>query len=250
MHPKVEDWEQLRQRIGKIIQLYHSSKEYFEKGINVICVDEKTGMQALERINPDLDAKPGRTKSVEYEYIRHGTKCLIANFEAATGKCISPTILDTRTEEDFLKHIQQTVAVDREKQWIFIADQLNTHKSESLVKWVAQEIGFEGDLGKKRKEGILKDMESRKAFLENENHSIRFVFTPKHCSWLNWVEVWFSKLGKRMLNKGNFKSIDDLVDKVTRFIEYHNLLEAKPYLWKACPDKIVHKIKETIRVDT
>ena len=214
--------------------------------MNVVCVDEKTGMQALERIHPDLPTHPGKTKCIEHEYIRHGTKCLIANLEAATGRSIAPTIGETRTELDFLLHIQQTVSLEPEKQWVFIADQLNTHKSELLVKWVAKEIGFEGDLGKKGRKGILKSMDTRRDFLEDKSHRIRFAYTPKHCSWLNWVEVWFSKLAKRVLRKGNFGSGEVLVEEILKFISYHNKFEAKPYKWKACPEKAIQSLKEIL----
>jgi transposase len=214
-----------------------------EKGINVVCVDEKTGMQALERIHPDLPSRPGKTRCVEHEYTRHGTKCLIANLLAATGESIAPSIGDIRTELDFMSHIQQTVATDPEKQWVFIADQLNTHKGELLVRWVAKQIGFEDDLGIKGRSGILKNMDTRRDFLEDTSHRIRFAFTPKHCSWLNWVEVWFSKLAKRVLIRGSFESAEILVDKILKFIAYHNKFEAKPYKWTACPEKAIQDLK-------
>jgi len=118
--------------------VYHQAEELHGQGCHVISVDEKTGIQALERIHPTHPAKPGQVERVEFEYERHGTQALIANFEVATGRVIFPTVQDTRTEADFLQHIQQTVASDPKAKWIFIADQLNTHKSASLVEWVAK----------------------------------------------------------------------------------------------------------------
>jgi hypothetical protein len=114
------------------------------------------------------------------EYIRHGTQCLIANFHVATGQVIVPSIGPTRTEEDFVNHIAQTIDTNPEGEWIFIVDQLNTHKSESLVKLVIERCELEINeetLGVKGKSGILKSMATRKAFLEYESHRIRFVYT-------------------------------------------------------------------------
>lgn len=171
-----------------VCKLYHQAEELHAQGIHLISIDEKTGIQALERIDPTHPAKPGQVERVEFEYQRHGTQALIANFEVATGKVIFPTVQETRTEADFLAHIQQLVKSDPQGQWIFIADQLNTHKSASLVKWIAEQCRIEDELGEKGKEGILQNMNSRAEFLQAESHRIRFIYTPKHCSWLNQVE--------------------------------------------------------------
>ncbi len=176
--------------------------------------DEKTGIQALEREHPTLPMKPGLVERREFEYIRHGTQALIANFEVATGKLVSPSIGTTRTEADFLAHISQTMSIDPDGEWIFIVDQLNTHKSESLVCLVAERCGIEIDLGIKGKSGILKSMQSRSAFLQDTSHRIRFVYTPKHTSWLNQIEIWFSILVRRVLKRGNFTSVDQLRERI------------------------------------
>ena len=199
--------------------------------------DEKTGIQALERAAPTKPMQPGMAGQVgklerqEYEYIRHGTQCLIANFEVATGKQLAPSIGDTRTEADFVAHIAQTVEIAPNEAWIFIVDQLNTHQSESLVRWVACAIGYIGDLGEKGQSGILKSMSARAEFLSNSEHRIRFVYTPKHCSWLNQVEMWFSILVRRLLKRGSFKSTDELRQRILEFIEYFNNTLAKPFKW-------------------
>ena len=199
--------------------------------------DEKTGIQALERAAPTKPMQPGvagqagKVERQEYEYIRHGTQCLIANFEVATGKQIAPTIGATRTEPDFVAHIAQTVATAPSDHWIFIADQLNTHQSESLVRWVAQAIGSTDDLGEKGKSGILKSMSSRAEFLTHSEHRIRFVYTPKHCSWLNQIEMWFSILVRRLLKRASFTSTDELRQRILEFIEYFNRILAKPFKW-------------------
>lgn len=165
-------------------------------------------------------------------YERHGTQCLIANLDVATGEIISPTIQETRTEKDFENHIRTTINEDPEAPWIFVVDQLNTHMSESLVLLVATLCGMSDiDLGVKGKSGILKDMASRKAFLSNSNHRIRFIYTPKHASWLNQVEIWFSILVRRLLKRLSVKSTAELKEKVLDFIDYFNRTMAKPFKW-------------------
>lgn len=202
-----------------------------EKGVHVVSTDEKTGIQALERAAPTLPMKPGLIERQEHEYIRHGTQVLIANFEVATGKLICPTVGDTRDEQDFAEHIERTMASDPSGTWIFLMDQLNTHQSEALVRWVAKQCAIFGDLGIKGKSGILKSMESRQAFLEDPTHRIRFVYTPKHASWLNQVEIWFSILVRRLLKRGSFTSTAHLRERILGFIEYFNTVLAKPFKW-------------------
>jgi hypothetical protein len=202
-----------------------------DTGVHVVSVDEKTGIQALERIHPDHALSKGKLELHEFEHTRHGTQTLIANFEVATGKVISPTLGDTRTEDDFVAHIQATVATDPDAQWVFIADQLNTHKSTSLVKCVAELCGITTALGEKGKSGILENMVSRAAFLQCRGHRIRFVYTPKHCSWLNQVEIWFGILSRRLLKRGSFASTEALNQRILAFIEFFNQTLAKPFRW-------------------
>lgn len=193
--------------------------------------DEKTGIQALERINPSRPARSGFAERLEYEYERHGTLCLIANFDVVTGKIVAPSVGRTRTEADFVAHIAQTVATAPLSEWIFVADQLNTHKSESLVRWVAAACGITDDLGEKGVSGVLKSQESRAAFLADSSHRIRFVYTPKHCSWLNQVEAWFSILVRRLLKRTSFSSLEALERRMREFIDYFNAVLAKPFKW-------------------
>jgi len=193
--------------------------------------DEKTGIQALEQAHRSLPMQPGQVECREMEYIRHGTRCLIANFEVATGCLVAPSIGPTRTEVDFHAHIAQTIATDPDATWIFIVDQLNTHRSESLVRLVAHTCGSTDDLGVKGKAGILESMATRTAFLADTAHRIRFVYPPKHTSWMNQVELWFSILVRRVLRRGSFTSVEDLRERILAFITYFNQTMAKPFKW-------------------
>jgi transposase len=194
-------------------------------------VDEKTGMQARERLHETKPVRPGLTERIEFEYRRHGTLCLIANFDVATGKLISPSIGPTRSEKDFAAHIEATLDTDPQAGWVFVADQLNTHYSATLVELIAKRCGIKGDLGEKGKSGVLHSSATRRAFLRNTEHRIRFVYTPRHCSWLNQVEIWFSILARRLLKRASFNSIADLRGRVLDFIHYFNDVLGKPFRW-------------------
>ncbi len=227
----MEDPERFDAEVQQLCDVYEETPRLHEEGTHVVSTDERTGMQAVERKHPTLPARPGQVERREFEYIRHGTLCLMANFVVATGKVLLPSIGPTRTEEDFEAHIRQTIDSDPDASWIFVADQLNTHKSEALVRLVAELCGIEDDLGIKGRSGILKSMPSRKEFLSDASHRIRFVYTPRHCSWLNQVEIWFSILTRRLLKRGSFASLDELRDRVLAFIKYFNSVLAKPFRW-------------------
>ena len=197
----------------------------------MVSTDEKTGMQALERLHETKPVRPGLVERVEFEYIRHGTLSLIANFDVVTGKVVSPSIGPTRTEADFVAHIDRTIDTDPDAGWIFVTDQLDTHRSATLVELVARRCGIEDELGAKGKAGILKSKQTRRAFLEDPRHRIRFVYTPRHCSWLNQVEIWFSILARRLLKRASFTSLEDLRTRVAKFIDYFNDVLAKPFRW-------------------
>ncbi len=200
-------------------------------GTHTVCVDEMTGLQALERIAPSKPMIAGKCQYIEFEYERNGTLCLIGNFVVTTGELLTPTLGPTRTEADFASHIEQTVAVDPTGSWVFVLDNLNIHCSESLVKLVAEACEIGTDLGKKEVRGVLKSVASRQAFLSESSHRIRFVYLPKHSSWLNQIETIFGVIMRKVIRRGSFPSLDDLRTKVLNFIEYFNRVFAKPFRW-------------------
>jgi len=191
------------------------------------------GIQAKEHAHPKQLMQPGQVERVDPEYIRHGTSGLIASTDVVSGEIVKPLIQPTRTEADFVNHIEEVVSVNPGDKHIFITDNLNIHMSESLVRFVARVSGIdESLLGVKSKEGILKTMTSRAEFLMDKTHQILFIYTPKHCSWLNQIECWFSILTRRLLNKrATFKSIEELEMKIKKFIDYYNQFLKKPFQW-------------------
>lgn len=194
--------------------------------------DELTGVQALERKHPGLPLAPGKVERREFEYIRHGTRSFILSRDIVTGQIVAPACGPTRTEADFLAHLQALVNTASEvTRWHIVCDCLNTHQSASLVEWIAGRDGIEEDLGIKGKSGILASMASRATFLADPTHSVVFHYTPKHSSWMNQIEIWLSILVRKLLKRGSFTSVEDLQSRVMAFIDYYNRTMAKPFQW-------------------
>ncbi len=229
--PKPADPAEFAAQVAAVCDVYAAAPLLETLGIHVLSTDEMTGIQALERAAPTLPMQPGKVERREFEYVRHGTQSLIANFAVATGRVVSPSLGPTRTEADFAAHIAQTVAADPQAGYVFLVDRLNTHQSESLVRLVAQVEGDPDDLGAKGESGILASMTSRAAFLSDPQRRIRFVYLPKHTSWLNQVEIWFSILVRRLLKRASFASTTELRERILAFIALFNRTAATVFRW-------------------
>ena len=197
-----------------------------------VSIDEMIGIQALERIAPTLPVKPGKVERREFEYIRHGTQTLIAHFDVATGK-VGGIVAQTRTEADFVSFLDDLFATQAPAmRWRIVCDNLDTHRSEGVVRLVARQCGIdEATLGRKGRDGILARKTTRAAFLSDQSHRITFHFTPKHASWLNQIEIWFSILVRKLLRRASFTSTADLKHRIECFIDYFNNTMAKPFKW-------------------
>jgi transposase len=227
-----KDPELFAAQVQMVCACYQDAPQlYFYHDTHTICVDEMTGIQALERTAATRTMKPGQRELQEFEYNRNGTVTLIGNLHVVTGELPAPTLGPTRTEADFAAHIEKTVELDPQARYVFVMDNLNTHCSATLVELVARLCGVEDDLGQKGKRGVLKSMKSRQEFLSEMGRRIRIVYTPKHSSWLNQIEIIFGVIARKVVRRGNFTSVDDLQSKLLAFIDYFNQVFARPFKW-------------------
>jgi hypothetical protein len=208
-----------------ICQLYSNALRFYHHGRFVICADEKTGMQILQRAYPTQPAQPGKPEKREHEYIRHGVRALLASFVVPTGHLVW-NLGQTRTSAAWAAHlahvVQQLPAMPR---YDWVVDNLNTHWSLEVCRLVAQwgDIPY---LPHALQRGV-----QRRAFLSDPTHTHVFHFTPKHGSWLNQVELWFSVFARQFLKRGDFCSGADFDTRLFDYLEVYNTHRAHPYRW-------------------
>jgi len=234
LFPKIENWDAFVKRVALVCHFILRAISKTDPNLHVLSVDEKTCIQAIERHESTAPKSKGGHKRKEFEYTRHGTTTLIAAINVSDGNLLNAHLQPTRDERDFADFVKETVSMLPEMDKVIIlSDQLNTHVSETLVRWIAESGNYcEQDLGVKGNSGILKNMQTRRNFLESEYHRVRFIFTPKHCSWLNPIENWFAKLQRHVIKNGNFLSVKELEVKIKNYIDFYNQQLAKALKWK------------------
>jgi transposase len=220
-------------RAKDICQLYVSAFQRYQQGRLVISSDEKTGMQILGRKYPTQLAQPGKPEKREFEYIRYGTRALLTSFVVPTGTVVW-NLGETRTSLDWvahLRHVQQNYPDLKGYDWI--VDNLNTHWSLEVCRLVAEWCAVplvEKDL----RRGV-----QRRAFLSDPSHKVVFHFTPKHGSWLNQVELFFSVLARQFLRRGDFTSAEQFIERLQRWLKRYNAQKAHPYRWTYTGEPLV-----------
>src|SRR5215475_5565166 len=216
-----------------ICSLYLNALRFFEHGHVVICTDEKTGMQILQRKYPTQPIAPGQPEKREHEYIRHGVRALIASFVVATGQVVW-NLGQTRTSADFATHLATVVhQLPAMQRYDWVVDNLNTHWSLDVCRLVAQWCGVPC-VAKALRRGV-----QRRAFLSDLIYKSVFHFIPKHGLWLNQVELWFSVLARRFLKRGDFDSAQDFAKRLSDYLEVYNTHHAHPYRWTSTGQPLV-----------
>jgi transposase len=191
------DDPEFESKAADIIGLYLNPPQHAA----VFCVDEKTAIQALDRLDPVLPLSPGRAERHGFEYYRHGTLSLYAALDTATGRVHGKTAA-RHTSRDFVAFLEEVVSLCPPHQQIhIILDNLSAHKTARVH-----------------------------VFLE-QNPRVRFHFTPTYSSWLNQVELWFARIERDVIARGIFTSVPDLARKLRRYINAYST-NARPIQWK------------------
>jgi len=205
---KVSNDPQFAEKVIDVVGLYVNPPE----NALVLCVDEKSQIQALERTQKSLPMYPGRGGTLTHDYKRHGTTTLFAAYDVMSGAVIGSCMPKHRHQE-WLKFLKQ---IDREtpagKDLHLVVDNYNTHKHAKVRSWLKRHKRF------------------------------HMHFIPTSSSWLNLVERWFREITDKRIRRSNFRSVSDVVEAVMDFIQTHNK-DAQPYLWKAKANDIIDKVK-------
>jgi len=217
----------------RICQLYVTAPRLCQEGRLVLCSDEKTGMQIRQRKYPTRLALPGMPEKREFEYIRHGTRCLLATFCVASGEVVWD-LKPTRTTQDWTEHLQRVAQrYPDQKGYDWVVDNLNTHWSLGVCHQVARWEGLRID------ERELATGAQRRAFLSDASHKHVFHFTPIHGSWLNQVELFFSVLSRKLLKRGDFASAKEFEERMRQWLNRYNQEQAHPYRWTYTGEPLV-----------
>lgn len=191
---------EFRSKVRRIAKLYLSPP----KDTLVVCVDEKPGIQVLERIHKTRLAARGTQGRFEFEYVRHGTKTLIAALDVATGKVFGQ-VRDGRTADDLMAFMDALAKRHPKKKIIIVWDNLNIHFDGKAARWTE--------------------------FNRRHGERFEFVYTPVHASWVNQIEIWFSILQRRIIKRGSFRSGGELTWRILGFIGRYNRVDAQPFRW-------------------
>jgi putative transposase len=196
------------EKVRDIVGLYLNPTE----NAVVLCVDEKSGIQALERTQPILPLGLGYVEGVTHDYRRHGTTTLFAALDTANGKVLTRCRPRHRHQEylSFLREIDDNVPKDLQVH--IIVDNYITHKHRRVKRWLAARPRF------------------------------HVHFTPTYASWLNQVEIWFNRITQQAIRRGTFSSVKELVQKIDHYVQNSNR-RAQPFVWTATPDSIFAKIQ-------
>jgi hypothetical protein len=217
----------------EVCELYVRAPDFYQQGRLLLCTDEKTGMQILGRPFPTQPAAPGKPEKREFEYLRLGTRTMISSFVVATGEVVWD-LGPTRTNLDFRAHVLRVAMhVPAMMQFDWVVDNLNTHMSLELCEVVASlcQLPFRPE--------SLETQAQRRAWLSDPEHKHVFHYLPRHGSWLNQVELWFSVLARQFLRRGDFTSVREFEERLERSMEEYNLEQAHPYRWTFTGEPLV-----------
>jgi hypothetical protein len=216
---------QFQAKAQEICQLYLDAPRLFAAGELVICTDEKTGILIRQRKYPTLPVRPGQPRRREHEYIRHGARHLTASFVVATGQVVHDLGL-THNSADFAAHLRHVVKqLPAAPRYHWVLDNVSTHWHLVVCQAVAQLCGIDFEPKK------LKTGKQRRAFLCDPSHKQVFHFTPKHGSWLNQAELFFSVISRKLLSRDDFAGVEDFLARIEQWLAWYNQKWAHPYRW-------------------